>query len=126
MKLSTLTLALLIGGSSLAVAQEATTPPSTPQDKGTEKTPVVTKRQMNQHARIRQGVKSGELTPAEAARLRREERRIQKDKQAAKADGKVTPEERKKLQGEENKVSKDIYKKKHNAAVRKGSEAAQK
>jgi type IV secretory pathway VirB10-like protein len=121
MKFSHLTFALLIGTSGIVLAQDA--PPPPPQQ-GNTKTPVINQRERNQRGRIRQGVKTGNLTPAEAAKLRKEERQIQADKQAAKADGNVTPAERRKIKQEENNASKDIYKKKHNAAVRKGSEAA--
>jgi hypothetical protein len=92
-----------------ALAQD----PNPPQT-GTTKTPVVKERQMNQKARIRQGVKSGELTKGEAKNLRQEQKTIQAEKQMAKTDGKVTPAERAKLQRDQNKASKDIYRLKHN------------
>ena len=85
-----------------------------------DRTPVVTKRQHNQQARIRQGVKSGELTRAETRRLERGEAKIQRDKMKAKADGVVTPRERAKLNREENRESRRIYRAKHNNRVRKG------
>ena len=83
-------------------------------------TPVVTKRQHNQQARIRQGVKSGELTRGETRRLERGEAKIQRDKMKAKSDGRVTPGERAKLNREENRESRRIYHAKHNNRVRKG------
>ncbi len=113
MKAALFTIAFLIAGTSLGLAQEGTTPPPTP------KTPVINQRQVNQHARIRQGVKSGELTPGEAAKLRAEQRDIRADKQAAKADGKVTPAERRQIRRDQNKASRDIYRLKHNARERK-------
>jgi hypothetical protein len=85
-----------------------------PPQSGSTKTPVVNERQKNQRARIRQGVKSGELTKGEARNLRGEQRTIQAEKQMAKADGKVTPAERAKLRHDQNKASRDIYRKKHN------------
>jgi hypothetical protein len=85
-------------------------PPQTP----ATKTPVVRERQMNQKARIRQGVKSGQLTKGEARNLRQEQKTIQAEKQMAKADGKVTPAERAKLRRDQNKASRDIYRLKHN------------
>ncbi len=87
--------------------------PNPPQTPGT-KTPVVRERQMKQKARIRQGVKSGELTKGEARKLRQEQKTIQAEKQMAKVDGKVTPAERAKLRHDQNKASKDIYRLKHN------------
>jgi hypothetical protein len=69
---------------------------------------------MNQRARIRQGVHSGELTKGEAQHLRQEQKTIQAEKQMAKTDGKVSPAERAKLRRDQNKASKDIYRLKHN------------
>jgi hypothetical protein len=115
MRITILACALLIAGSAIALAQE--TPPPTPPP-GKAKTPVINKRQADQRARIRQGVRSGELTPGEAHQLRKKERQIQKDKKDAKSDGVVTPQERRQIKKEENKVSKDIYKKKHNDVKR--------
>jgi hypothetical protein len=82
-------------------------------------TPGVTKRQVQQQHRIKEGVRSGELTKKEAARLELQQARIQHDKKAAKADGVVTGEERKKLAREQNRSSKTIFRKKHNARDRK-------
>lgn len=83
------------------------------------RTPRVTKRQVNQQARIDQGVKSGELTRPEAARLEAREAKIQHDKKEAKADGVVTPAERAKLNREENRSSRAINRQKHDAQERK-------
>jgi hypothetical protein len=77
-------------------------------------TPRVTKRQVNQQARIKEGVKSGELTPAETRRLERQQAKIQHDKRVAKSDGVVTPQEKAKIAHEQNRASKNIYRKKHN------------
>jgi hypothetical protein len=74
----------------------------------------VKNREENQQDRIAQGVKSGQLTPQEAANLEKSEAKIEKDRQAALADGKLTPKEKAKLNREENKQSKKIYQKKHN------------
>lgn len=82
-------------------------------------TPVINKREHRQQARIRQGVKRGELTRGEARRLEAREHKIQKDKMAAKADGKVTPAERRKLKREQNRASRKIYRLKHNARTAK-------
>ena len=68
-------------------------------------TPKVAKKQANQHARINEGVKSGELTKKEAAALRAREAKLQRDKKIAKSDGKVTPAERAKLNREANRNS---------------------
>jgi hypothetical protein len=85
---------------------------------GQTKTPQINKTQARQHARIHQGVKKGELTKGEAAKLRAEQRNIKRDKILAKSDGKVTRGERKIIKAEQKKASKDIYKLKHNARTR--------
>jgi Tfp pilus assembly protein FimT len=82
-------------------------------------------REENQQDRIAQGIRSGELTKGEAARLEKGEAKIEKDRQKALSDGKLTPKEKKKLNREENKESKKIYKAKHNGKVRKTDQPAE-
>ena len=82
-------------------------------------TPRVDQRQVNQEARIQQGVKSGELTPKETAKLEKGQAKVQAMEDKAKADGKVTPKERAKLAKAQNKQSKKIYKQKHDAQTAK-------
>ena len=82
-------------------------------------TPKVTQRQKNQQARIKEGIKSGELTRPEAAKLEGEQAKVQAEKRMAKADGKVTPAERAKLRHDQNKASRHIYKEKHDREERK-------
>ena len=77
-------------------------------------TPKVDKRERRQQMRIKEGVKSGELTPAETKRLEAQQAKIHRDEQKAKADDKVTPRERAKLQREQDRSSRTIYRKKHN------------
>ena len=81
-------------------------------------TPGITERQENQKARIEQGVKSGQLTHREAARLRAEQRSIRAEKRLAKADGVVTPAERAKIRRDQRRASRDIYRQKHDAQTR--------
>ncbi len=82
-------------------------------------TPGIDKRQANQERRIEQGVKSGELTKKEAARLEKREGKLQADKEKAAADGKVTKQERRQLNREASRDSKAIYRQKHDAQKRK-------
>ena len=89
------------------------------QDQPTPKTPRITKRQINQQARIKQGVKSGELTKGETRKLEKEQAKIQHDKKKAKSDGKVTPQERRKITREQNKASRDIKRLKNNKLEQK-------
>jgi len=72
-------------------------------------------RDVNQQQRIEQGLKSGQLTTQEAARLEREESRVERDQARAMRDGKLTPAEKARLAREQNKVSRDIYREKHDA-----------
>jgi hypothetical protein len=82
-------------------------------------TPRVGKRQVQQQARIKEGVKSGELTRREVRRLEREQAKIAVDKAKAKSDGVVTPAERAKLTREQNRASRHIVKQKHDAQKQK-------
>ncbi len=77
----------------------------------------VNTREQNQQNRIANGVKSGQLTPGETARLEKKENRITKQEQRdmAKNNGHLTKAEQNKLNREQNKVSKDISRDKHNA-----------
>ncbi len=74
----------------------------------------IVKTAKHQHQRIRQGVKSGELTKAEAKNLRSDQKEIREDAKDAKADGVVTKEERKDIRQDQRKESKKIFIKKHN------------
>lgn len=70
--------------------------------------------QHEQQQRIHHGIRSGELTRAEARRLEKQERGIRQEERAAKADGVVTREERKEINQDLNKTSRHIYRAKHN------------
>ena len=63
--------------------------------------------------RIRQGIRSGELTRAEARRLEAEQARVRVDERFARADGRLTPKERERLHKELRHASRDIYRQKH-------------
>jgi hypothetical protein len=76
-------------------------------------TPRVDARQANQEARIEQGVKSGELTGKETAKLEAGLAMVQAKETKAKADGVVTKKERTKLAHAQNKQSKKIHNQKH-------------
>ena len=82
-------------------------------------TPSLNARQVNERARTRQGVASGELTRPEAALLRAREADIRQDKRAAKADGVVTRDERQDIRKDENKASRAIYRQKHDGQERR-------
>lgn len=71
-----------------------------------------------QHQRIKQGVKSGELTKAEAVNLRNGQKEIRQDINAAKTDGVVTKDERKDIRQDRRQESRKIVIKKHNGRTR--------
>lgn len=81
-------------------------------------TPALDQRQQNQAQRIRQGVRSGELTRPETRRLVHGQRELRRDERAAKADGVVTARERAGLQHEANQQSRRIHRQKHDAQDR--------
>lgn len=76
-------------------------------------TPGFDQRQINQEARIQQGVASGQLTQQEAARLEAGQDRLQRVEDRVKSDGVVTRQERTRLQQAENVQSRHIYRQKH-------------
>ena len=86
-------------------------------DRGTHD-PGVNARQNHQDERIKQGVKSGELTKREAKGLREERRDIKQLEKAYKSDGTLTRAERKDLHHELNQSSQEIYQQKHDAQTR--------
>lgn len=77
-------------------------------------TPLAGERQQNQGRRIKNGVKSGELTVNETQNLIDQQKNVQKHKKVVKADGVVTKKERAGVQAHQNAASSNIYKKKHN------------
>jgi hypothetical protein len=77
----------------------------------------VGQRRENQQDRIAQGVKSGQLTPGETAKLEKQQQGINKQVAAdRKANGgTLTASEKKQVNREQNRASRNIYRKKHNA-----------
>lgn len=70
-------------------------------------------RQQHQQQRIRQGVKSGELTRHEAVRLEQQQARIRVNERFAKADGELTAAERLRIQQQLTAASNSIHTQKH-------------
>jgi predicted transglutaminase-like cysteine proteinase len=83
----------------------------------------VGQRRENQQDRIAQGIKSGQLTPGETAKLEKQQQGI--NKQVAtdrKANGgTLTASEKKHVNKEQNQASRNIYRKKHNAKTQPGA-----
>ncbi len=67
-----------------------------------------------QKNRIKQGVRSGELTKAETRNLVKDQREIRNDIKDAKSDGTITKAERKEIKQEQRKANREIARKKHN------------
>ena len=72
-------------------------------------------RQQRQTQRIRQGIKSGDVTRGEANRLRGDEAAVRAEERVyRKSGGGLSPAERKDLENDLNKNSREIYRVKHN------------
>ena len=72
-------------------------------------------RKENQQDRIAQGVKSGELTAGETARLEKQEAGINREERGMRAqdNGHLTAQDRRTLAKQQNVESKRIYRDKH-------------
>ncbi len=83
----------------------------------------VGQRRENQQDRIAQGVKSGQLTAGETAKLENQQKGINQQVKADRAanGGKLTPGEKQQVNKEQNQASKNIYHKKHNAKTQGGA-----
>jgi len=81
-------------------------------------TPVIDQRQAAQQHRIEQGVRSGELTPRETARLERGQARIRQMERQALADGRISRRERAAIDREQDKQNQLIARLKHNDRAR--------
>jgi hypothetical protein len=77
----------------------------------------VGQRKENQQERIAQGVKSGQLTAGETAKLENQQQGINQQVKADRAanGGKLTQGEKQQVNKEQNAASKNIYNQKHNA-----------
>ncbi len=64
--------------------------------------------------KVKQGVRSGELTKAETYRLARQQKDIRQEVRQAKADGEITRCERKEIKVDKKKQDASIYRLKHN------------
>jgi predicted transglutaminase-like cysteine proteinase len=83
----------------------------------------VGQRRENQQDRIAQGIKSGQLTPGETAKLENQQKNINKQVAADRAanGGKLTASEKQQINKEQNQASKNIYNKKHNNRTQPGT-----
>lgn len=86
-------------------------------DPGHPRVNQVNGRETNQQNRIANGVKNGQLTPAQTAHLERGEQRLQKNEKRdmAKDNGHLTRTDQRQLNHEANHMSKRIATDKHSA-----------
>jgi hypothetical protein len=75
-------------------------------------------RNVNQEARVEQGIKSGQLTNREAGSMERGQAHVDSREAKAGANGHVSANEQHNIQAAENHQSKRIYNRKHNDHVR--------
>jgi len=80
----------------------------------------VGQRRQNQQDRIAQGIKSGQLTAGETAKLERQQQSINREDASMRAanGGKLTGADKAALNQRQNNASKNIYAKKHNSQTR--------
>jgi hypothetical protein len=78
----------------------------------------VDQREHRQQDRIKEGVRSGELTKQEAKQLAGEQKAIRAKERAMKSDGVLTQQERRELQRDLDRSSQHIENKKKNAQTR--------
>ncbi|MBZ5722607.1 MAG: hypothetical protein LAO03_19890 [Acidobacteriia bacterium] len=90
------------------------------QTQNTNPTTEVGKRAENEQDRIANGVASGQLTAGEAARLENQQKNLHNEVAADRAanGGKLTPAERAKVNRQQNRTSRNIYHQKHDAQHR--------
>jgi hypothetical protein len=81
----------------------------------------VGQRRENQQDRIAQGIKSGQLTPGETAKLENQQQGINKEVSGMRQanGGKLTKADKKAVNQQQNQASRNIYNKKHNASTQK-------
>lgn len=70
-------------------------------------------RMHNQHQRIEQGARSGQLNRREEARLNHEQRQIRQEAREYRSDGVMARAERADLRHDQNRASRHIYAEKH-------------
>lgn len=80
-------------------------------------TATTTQRDVNQQTRIESGLKDGSLSTGEAAKLEKQQARIDRLQARDLKDGKLTPRERAQLTAAQNKASANIAADKHNAVT---------
>ncbi len=113
--------AMILPAAAQSNSPAATTPTTEPPVKQDNAT--VGERKENQQDRIANGVKSGELTSGEAARLEKEQSKLNAETRAMRAadGGKLTAADKAKVQRQQNRLSHQIYRQKHDAQTQPGT-----
>ncbi|MEO7263372.1 MAG: hypothetical protein ABIW38_00600 [Ferruginibacter sp.] len=70
--------------------------------------------QTTQRNRVKQGIRSGELTRHETKVIAHQKKDMHQDIKAAKADGVVTTAEKQEIKQDNKQLNRSIYRKKHN------------
>ena len=84
---------------------------------GTER--GIERRDAINNERIEQGIRSGQLTPREAARLRAKQAHVERIEAYARRDGVVTDRERERIEVAQNDLSRSIRREKHDGQARR-------
>jgi hypothetical protein len=102
---------------STSVMAWSQSPPSPASQSSTPSDPSIAQRKENQQDRIANGVKSGQLTAGETSNLETKEAAINGETRADRVahGGKLTPAEKAKINRQQNHLSNQIYQDKHNA-----------
>ena len=114
--LALLTLAIALGGAAVPVLSHAAPNAAADQDstfaKHHPRREQVNERLARQNRRINKELAEGDLTPAQAARLHREDRQIRREERlmASQNGGHITKAEQRVLNQQENAVSRQIGK----------------
>ena len=80
------------------------------------------RRNVNEQERIAQGLRSGQLTNREAARLENGQARNERMEARAGADGHIDRNEQRRIQSAENHQSRQIYNERHDGQMRNGGD----
>jgi hypothetical protein len=108
---------LLLGGAALAQDPASSGSSNSQAAPATAPDPTIHQRKENQQDRIANGIQSGQLTAGETSKLETKEAAVNGEIKADRAanGGKLTPAERAKVNRQQNQLSKQIYNDKHNA-----------
>jgi hypothetical protein len=80
---------------------------------------TIQQRKANQQKRVGEGLENGSLTAREAAKVEKKEKGLNAEERDMREDngGKLTPADKAKLTRQQNQLSKNIYRQKHDAQV---------